>query len=211
MPLTKSSSDAAFKSNLKAELGAGKPRDRALAIAYSVKRRAPHRAPGGLTLPKPAGWQTRNEARGMMHTGPINSIVPGRTDRHNISVPGGAYVVPAQAVSHLGQSNSLAGQAWLGHMFGSNGPYGAGASSIKRGAGAPHTKKFADGGKASENIGAPVPIVAAGGEFVIHPSIVKNIGQGDLNLGHKILDKWITQIQKDHAKTIKKLPPPAKS
>lgn len=40
MPLIKSSSKEAFKSNLKAELGAGKKKDQALAIAYSVKRKA---------------------------------------------------------------------------------------------------------------------------------------------------------------------------
>ena len=45
MPLKKSPSQAAFVSNLKAELAAGKPRDQALAIAYSVKRRS--RADGG--------------------------------------------------------------------------------------------------------------------------------------------------------------------
>ena len=40
MPLKKSASKKAFKSNLKAELRAGKPKKQALAIAYSVKRRA---------------------------------------------------------------------------------------------------------------------------------------------------------------------------
>lgn len=40
MPLKKSKSKAAFKSNLKAELAAGKPRAQALAISYSVKRKA---------------------------------------------------------------------------------------------------------------------------------------------------------------------------
>jgi hypothetical protein len=40
MPLKKSASTKAFTANLKAELGAGKPRKQALAIAYSVKRQA---------------------------------------------------------------------------------------------------------------------------------------------------------------------------
>jgi hypothetical protein len=38
MPLVKSSSKEAFATNLKKELGAGKPKKQALAIAYSVKR-----------------------------------------------------------------------------------------------------------------------------------------------------------------------------
>lgn len=40
MPLKKSSSKKAFEYNLKKELKAGKPKKQALAIAYSVKRRA---------------------------------------------------------------------------------------------------------------------------------------------------------------------------
>lgn len=40
MPLKKSASDKAFTANLKAELAAGKPQKQALAIAYSIKRKA---------------------------------------------------------------------------------------------------------------------------------------------------------------------------
>jgi hypothetical protein len=40
MPLIKSKSDKAFKSNIKAEIGAGKPQKQAVAIAYAVKRKA---------------------------------------------------------------------------------------------------------------------------------------------------------------------------
>ena len=40
MPLKKSTKPAAFKSNLKEEVKAGKPLRQALAIAYSVKREA---------------------------------------------------------------------------------------------------------------------------------------------------------------------------
>lgn len=46
MPLLKRKSEKAFVHNLKAELHAGKPREQALAIAYSVKRRA-KKANGG--------------------------------------------------------------------------------------------------------------------------------------------------------------------
>ena len=38
MPLMKSKSDKAFKSNIKTEMKAGKPQDQAVAIAYSMKR-----------------------------------------------------------------------------------------------------------------------------------------------------------------------------
>jgi hypothetical protein len=40
MPLTKSKSKKAFVSNIKAEIKAGKPQKQAVAIAYSVKRKA---------------------------------------------------------------------------------------------------------------------------------------------------------------------------
>ena len=40
MPLIKSKSDKAFQSNIKAEIAAGKPQKQAVAIAYSVKRKA---------------------------------------------------------------------------------------------------------------------------------------------------------------------------
>ena len=47
MPLIKSKSDKAFKSNIKAEIAAGKPQKQAVAIAYDVQRRAPKKADGG--------------------------------------------------------------------------------------------------------------------------------------------------------------------
>ena len=40
MPLNKSTSAKAFKSNIKAEVHAGKPIKQAVAISYAVKRKA---------------------------------------------------------------------------------------------------------------------------------------------------------------------------
>ena len=40
MPLVKSPSKGAFRTNIKAEMAAGKPVKQAVAIAYSVKREA---------------------------------------------------------------------------------------------------------------------------------------------------------------------------
>jgi hypothetical protein len=50
MPLIKSKSDKAFKSNIKAEVAAGKPVKQAVAIAYSTKRAA-KKATGGAVDP----------------------------------------------------------------------------------------------------------------------------------------------------------------
>ena len=51
MPLQRSTSKAAFGSNVKAEIAAGKPQKQAVAIAYSEKRAAAHKAapPSGRT------------------------------------------------------------------------------------------------------------------------------------------------------------------
>ena len=45
MPLVKSSSPKAFRSNVKAEVAAGKPVKQAVAISYAVKREAAKPAP----------------------------------------------------------------------------------------------------------------------------------------------------------------------
>jgi len=202
MPLIKGSSREAVSENIRRERAAGKPRRQAVAIALDVARR--NRAAGGSASPP---WYVRSEARGMTHTGPIVSPVAGRTDHHAMSVPSGAYVLPADHVSSLGQGNTQAGMAVLNRMF-STGPYGIGLPKMSRGRGAPPAPKpakFADGGAAG-----PVPIMAAGGEYVISPEQVASIGGGDVERGHKILDAWVVSNRRKHIKTLRKLPGPAK-
>jgi hypothetical protein len=231
MPLIKSASPAAFKSNLKAEMHAGKPQKQALAIAYDVKRRNGYAGGGAPSAP----WFVRSQAKSLAHTGPINSIVGGRTDHHAMSVPAGSYVLPSTHVSALGQGNTANGMAILGRMF-NQGPYGVGKPTMGRGRPTPMAKmpgapkiavpkapstppapkavapnlkppKFkADGGEVAE----PVPIMAAGGEFVIDPETVRRIGGGDIDHGHKILDRWVMETRKKLVKTLRKLPGPAK-
>ena len=46
MPLKHGKSEKAFKSNVKAEIKAGKPQKEAVAIAYQVKRDAEHKRKG---------------------------------------------------------------------------------------------------------------------------------------------------------------------
>ena len=100
MPLIKSGSRAAVSSNIRAEIGAGKPQKQAVAIALDVARRSKRAAGGGMYNP----YSMKNVERQVMHTGPIMSSVPGRTDKHAMNVPSGSYVVPAHVVSHLGQT-----------------------------------------------------------------------------------------------------------
>jgi hypothetical protein len=240
MPLEHSSSPSAFKKNVKTLMGEiGKSphvqsRDQALAISYAIKRRG--KAEGGPVAGfalggAPAPWQVRAEARNMMH-GPIMSAVPGRTDRHNVNVASGSYVLPADHVSHLGQNNTISGVRLVQHMF-SSGPYGMAPPKIKGGPGAPRPPKMgkmarggaleqyvstpeytagvSEGGARGEGDDTPVPIVVAGGEVILPPEIVRQVGNGDLDHGHAILDDWVKETRKQHIATLKKLPPPAKS
>lgn len=226
MPLQHSASKQAFDTNvhtLMHDIGKSphvKSREQALAIAYSTQRRAAHgKAEGGVAGFAFGGmsqtpWFVRNEARGMTHTGPISSIVPGRTDHHAMKVASGSYVLPADHVSSLGQGNTQAGMAILNHMF-SSGPYGMGkAAQIRHGAGAPkppHLARVSTGGARGEQSGQPVDVLTAGGEYVIPPHIVTAIGGGDIKRGHNILDHWVVSNRKKHVKTLKTLPGPAKS
>lgn len=109
---------------------------------------------------------------------------PGRTDDLKISVPAESFVVPADIVSALGEGNTENGFKKLEHMF----P----APPVERAA----------GGK--------VPIVAAGGEFIVHPEHVRRVGGGDLKRGHKALEDMVKIIRAKTIKKLKKLPGPAK-
>ncbi len=64
---------------------------------------------------------------------------------------------------------------------------------------------FADGGATSG-----VPIVAAGGEYVIPPEDVVRIGSGDLDHGHKVLDAFVKKMRQKTIKTLQSLPGPKK-
>jgi hypothetical protein len=163
-------------------------------------------------------WYTRAEERGIMHPeGLIASTGAGRTDVHNMGVPSGAYIVPADVVSGLGEGNTLAGSSVIDRMMHSN-PYGI-QSGGRRGGGmgiprppAPY-KEPADnfqlesrGGRAKDH-GEPVQIVAAGGEHVIYPqTIIQKFGS--LKHGHQVLDKWVIKTRKDTIDKMKKLKPP---
>lgn len=66
-------------------------------------------------------------------------------------------------------------------------------------------ENFADGGATDG-----VPIVAAGGEYVIPPEDVVEIGKGDMDHGHKILDAFVKKMRQKTIKTLQNLPGPKK-
>lgn len=158
----------------KDKFGKKRANSQAIAIALSVARKA-KRASGG-----------------KVHLGPIKGEEPGRTDVHEMNVPDGAYVFPADFISHLGENNTDAGMEKANQLFGERGKHSP--------------RKY--GGRTEK--AKPVPCITAGGEFVVSPETVRHIGGGDLDTGHKILDHFVMLMRKDHIKTLAKLPRPAK-
>ena len=73
-----------------------------------------------------------------------------------------------------------------------------------------HASEMSYGAQAPKARGgmAEVPIVAAGGEYVIHPRSVLRIGDGDLDNGHRALDAFVLKMRKQTIKTLKNLPGP---
>jgi hypothetical protein len=67
-------------------------------------------------------------------------------------------------------------------------------------------KAYAKGGGVQEQ----VPIIAAGGEYVIPPEVVEAIGEGNMDSGHKELDEFVKKMRAKLIKTLKKLPGPKK-
>ncbi len=186
--------------------------DHPLAAAARIRR-----ANGG-EIPMPAV-----ENPGPLHEGPVVSDVPGRTDQHNVQVRAGSYVLPSSHVASLGQDNTIAGLSVLDKMFKSNAP-----PARKMRAGRGIRRRRADGGGLEEmpldqqmggagwegDAGAgedAVPIVVAGGEYILTPEQVAQIGEGDIRRGHEVLDAWVKRGRKDHIRTLQKLPGPAKT
>lgn len=171
-------------------------------------------------------------------TGGLQSDVPGRTDNLSLKVPDGSYVVPADVVSGMGQGNTSAGTKALDSMFKLNssfkagkeftgGPWGTSAPKIKkksgyrkRGKSAPGRPRFsfADGGLAAAgpyegdepDDETAIEIAAAGGEYVIPPEKVMELGGGDITEGHDILDEFVKQTRAETIEEMANLPGPAR-
>jgi len=66
----------------------------------------------------------------------------------------------------------------------------------------------ANGGPIMSGNRRPVPIIAAGGEYVIDPDDVARYGGGDIDKGHNMLDDFVKHVRKHLVKTLSKLPGP---
>lgn len=180
MPLAKGKSQKVISSNISELVHSGRPQKQAIAIALSTARRG--RAEGGQAVAAQSDVAA-------IHVGPIHSPVAGRTDHLNMHVPSGAYVIPADIVSALGEGNTMAGFRAVKMMFRSAGGMAAGGEA---------------------ETGEPVPIVAAGGEYVLSPQEVAWVGKGNMDVGHRALDEWIKSTRAELIQTLKKLPGPSR-
>ena len=191
MPLKKGKSQATISGNIAEMMRSGNhTQKQAIAAALSTARKT--RATGG-----PAMSETK------VHTGPIHSAVAGRTDHLPMNVPSGSYVIPADIISSMGEGNTMAGFKHMRRIFGGTpysgqpAPYGAEGGPY----GEPMPGKAAGGA-------ATVPIIAAGGEYVLTPEQVLHAGAGDLDRGHRVLDEFVKRMRAETVKTLKSLPGP---
>jgi hypothetical protein len=156
------------------------------------------------------------------HSGIINMAVGGRTDHIPMNVLEGSYVLPADIVSGLGEGNTLAGAKILDNMF-TMGPMNTKMPNFRASPRVPADispkpeikfgqapKYQAAGGRSVSTGSKPVPIIAAGGEYVIHPDVVAKMGQGDMDKGHAYFDNFVKFVRNHTAKTLQKLPGPRK-
>lgn len=212
MPLKKGKSQETISSNISEMIHAGHPQNQAIAAALNTARESHAR---GFKAPKHGKIMSLPHVPkpkiGKLHVGPIRSPVAGRTDHLNMHVKSGSYVIPADIISSMGEGNTEAGFKVAKNIFsqpfyGSSGP-GAGipytGGGLPYGASAPHK---AEGGEAQS-----VPIVAAGGEYVIDPQDVVRIGNGNMDDGHKILDEFVKRQRARTVKVLKNLPGPKKN
>jgi len=113
----------------------GRPYEQALAIALKKAGVKPKRANGGH----------------VKHVGALSGATPGRADALSVTVPDGAYIIPADVVSALGDGNTASGFEHLARMF---------------------PEQRASGG-------ATVPCKLSDGEFMVFPKDVTKNGGPD--------------------------------
>jgi hypothetical protein len=192
MPLLPGKSQQTISSNIGEMVHAGHPQQQAIAAALETARKSA--VGGSQMMPKgpqmmprmmPPPDEKQTMADGKIHSGAIDSPVAGRTDHLPVHVASGSYVIPADIISAMGEGNTAAGFKVAKMIFASQG-----------GASAPGGDEM------------PVPVVVAGGEFILTPAEVTNIGGGSMEDGHRVLDEFVKMYRAKTIKTLSNLPPP---
>lgn len=228
MPLQRGTSRTVISHNIEEMQASGHPHNQAVAAALSTARRSarrPKKAALGRALPLTgAPGQGANDH---VYAGPLHSHVPGRTDKINLAVKPGSYVVPADVVSIIGEGNTLAGSVVLKAMFGGKAltgdvPAPQGSEGAHRMA-PPHIDPMhgphmgmktpglgevhAEGGEVDPRTQGAIPVIVAGGEYIVDPEEIKT-KFGDLAHGHQSLDHMVGEVRRREIQRLRTAPPP---
>jgi hypothetical protein len=186
---------------------------------------------GGIGMSTASPWWERSESRAI--DSPMYGFAMGsgggRTDKNNVGVASGSYVLPADVVSGLGDGNSFHG-AWVIDRMMRTLPYGAQAmAGARHGSGPPHAPGAFQDQEEKTTLargGAPkddIPIAAADGEVILHPDQVAAVGasympedkahdyKAALEHGHQLLDEFVKHVRGRTIKDLKNLPGPKNS
>ena len=99
------------------------------------------------------------------------------------------------------------------HMIGIPNPHMTGAPHLTGAPrmGMPKLGSLKPPGMPRLHAGGTVPVKLSDGEVSICPEDVRELGNGDIEHGHKILDRFIVHARKENIKKLKGLPGPSKS
>lgn len=214
----------------------GMDEGKAIRIANARGDKMMHRADGGTVGfaigGAPGGgfggtspWTERSEAREIdaRPGGFINSSIAGRTDRLPLAVASDSHVIDASTVSGVGQGNSLAGANILNHALRS-GPWGTSLPQMAHGHGPPSAPHIAPPhvGLAKGGDTGTTSILAAGGEMILRPDEVEEIGrrgiaqgmgrkgESAIMLGHRLIDEMVHRVRAFNMRWLRTAPPPKK-
>jgi len=131
--------------------------------------------------------ESRKKAAGGA-VGAMKGKTGGRADELPVTARKGSYVIPADVVAAFGEGNTMAGMDRLfGHF--------------------PMSKPLKKA-KPKRASGGAVDILVSDGEFIVSPEDVAEVGGGDIDLGHDILDQLVMQTRRQHIQDLQAMPGP---